>query len=235
MGSKKSLLDIDLNSNKIDDLELRKIAIRLQKKVRQLSVGSGQRVDVGKMVKSGLWPTCTWDLETANLNAEFPIFCASVKEFGGPTKTFRIDASPGYNKDRSNDEWIIKNLVTELCKYTVAIGYNTQRFDLPFLFTRMFGHGMDIRPLRELRHLDYIWAVRYRMRLHSARLVSALEFLECKTQKTPLRLRQWAQAAAGNRKALDEIVEHNIKDVEALEELAIKLAPLTDMKFSLIR
>lgn len=230
-----NLLTVDLNSNKIDDLELRKIAIRLQKKVKQLSVGSAQRVDVRKLSGSGLWPTCTWDLETANLNAEFPIFCASVKAFGGKTTTFRIDDSPNYSKDRSDDSWVIKQLVPELCKYTVAIGYNTQRFDLPFLFTRMFGHNMDIRPLREIRHLDYIWAVRYRMRLHSARLVSALEFLECKTQKTPLRLRQWAQAAGGNRKALDEICKHNVKDCEALEEMAIRLAPLTDMKFSLIR
>jgi hypothetical protein len=43
------LLGLDLDSNKIDDLALRKIAIKLQKKVRQLSVGSAQRIDVRKL------------------------------------------------------------------------------------------------------------------------------------------------------------------------------------------
>ena len=211
--------------------ELLRYIAELEEKLEK--VGKQHRVDRHDMV---LWPTCSWDLETTNLSADFAVLlCSTVKGLGRPPVTFRIDASPRYEKDRADDSYVVRKTVEELSKYVIDIGYNTQRFDLPFLYSRMLAHGMDTRVLRHLRHVDLIWAVRYRMRLRSARLEVAIEHLQAKEHKTPLVGRVWAKAAAGDRKAISEIVRHNVQDVKALEEIALKLAPLMDFKFFLVR
>lgn len=184
----------------------------------------------------GLFPTASWDIETTNLSADFAfILCASVKPWGKPPVVFRIDQYENYEKDRSDDSALVTDLANELKKYTIAIGYNTQRFDVPFLYSRMLYHGMDIRPLASIKHLDLIWAVRYRMRLRSASLAVASEHMMTGDKKTPLIGRIWAKAAAGNKEALDDIVKHNVQDVKVLEQMTKKLAHLLDIKFTLIK
>ena len=196
-------------------------------------MGKVQRVNEGDLT---LFPTCSWDLETSNLAADFGfLLAAGVKPYGKPTKVFRIDDYEGYENDRSDDSKLVADVANEIAKYTIAIGYNTQRFDVPFLVARMLAADLDVRSLSNIRHLDLIWAVRYRMRLRGASLAIAREHLATADIKTPLTGRVWAQAASGSKKALDEIVKHNIQDCVVLEQVAKKIAHLVDIKFSLIR
>lgn len=192
-----------------------------------------QRIKKGDF---SLFPTCSWDIETTNLAADFGVMlCATVKPFMGPCKTFRIDKYPLYARTKSDDRMLVKALAKELSKYTIAIGYNTQRFDLPFLIGRLIAARCDVRLLSNIKHLDLIWAVRYRMRLRGASLAIASEHLETLDHKTPLTGRLWQRATGGDTKALDKIVRHNIQDVKVLEQVAKRLTGLIDIKFSLIR
>lgn len=183
----------------------------------------------------GLFPTCTWDLETSNLQASIGfILCCSIKPWGQEPITLRIDESPKYNDNRSDDRWLAKRIKTELERYAIAIAYNGQRFDVPFLNTRlMLGRSKPLTP--GLKHLDPIYAARHRMRLHSNRLQTVIETFRLRTKKTPLDGNLWIKAAVGVKKAMDSVAFHCEKDVEALEQAARLLVELMDLKFYLVR
>lgn len=182
-----------------------------------------------------LFPTCTWDLETSNLNASIGfLLCCVIKPWGGEAKTFRIDESPGYDDNRSDDRWLAKQIRAELEKHVIAIAYNGQRFDAPFLNTRlMLAKAKPISPV--VKHLDPLYAARYRLRLHSNRLETLVETFGIRNKKTPLDGNLWIKAAVGVKGALDVVVKHCVKDVFALEEVTQKLIQLMDMKFFLVR
>ena len=183
-----------------------------------------------------LFPTCTYDLETTGLAADFGyILCAGIKPYGRPATVLRIDDFPLYQKDPSNDKALVAAFVKEITKYSIAISWNGVRFDMPFLVSRMIAHNMDVRCLTTIKQLDLIYAARYRMRLRGNSLAIVREHLQTSDTKTPLTGRIWAQAAAGNKKALDFIVKHNLQDLKVLEQVAKRLSNLIDVRFTLIR
>jgi hypothetical protein len=198
----------------------------------KLQKGKLQRVSHDYL---GLFPTCTWDLETSNLNASIGyLLCCVVKPWRQEPIVFRIDDSPGYETDRSNDRWLAKRIKAAVENYTVAIAYNGQRFDAPFLNTRLM--LARLKPLSPtVKHLDPLYAARFRMRLHSRTMAAVAEALGIVEKKTPLEGRVWIQAAAGVKGAMDKVVHHCIKDVIVLEQVTQRLVQLMDLKFFLIR
>jgi uncharacterized protein len=189
-----------------------------------------------KKADLSLFPSCSYDLETTGLAGDFGyILVAGIKPFGRTSKILRIDDFPLYKSDPSDDSQLIKAFVAELTKYTIAISWNGVRFDMPFLMSRMIAHNLDVRPLSTIKQLDLIFASRYRMRLRSNSLAVVSEHLETSEKKTPLTGRIWAQAAAGNKKALSQIAIHNEQDLKVLEQIARRLSPLIDLRFALIR
>ena len=183
-----------------------------------------------------------WDLESSGLAATFGgLFCGTIKQLGKEYQpvTFRIDESPGYKTKPWDDAWICKRIRDELETYQVVVGYNSigwggHGFDLPFLNSRLVRHKQRILS-SEVKHVDLYMLVRNKMRLHSSRLEALLEHLKARTRKTPLKPEDWRLAAAGDRKALDRIVAHNIPDVVALEEAFLRLIPFLDVQFRVIR
>jgi uncharacterized protein YprB with RNaseH-like and TPR domain len=174
----------------------------------------------------------TWDIEATGLQATFgQMLCASVKPMGGETKVFRID---DYDGAHGEDTKLAMALRDELNKYHIVIGYNSLRYDLPFLNSRLIEyHEPIVSPL--VRHIDVLIVARHRLRLHSNRLDALLDHLHSEHKKTPLTPHLWRRAAAGSKDALEEIVEHNICDVVALEEAFNTLLPFIEMNWRLIR
>ena len=163
------------------------------------------------------------------------MLCSSTKELNGAVTTFRIDESPNYKKEPWNDKWLAQRTRDELSKYMVVLGWNHVGYDLPFLNTRLIAHGLKPLDVGGMCMVDMLWASRYRLRLHSNRLAAVIEYLETKTQKTPLMGDRWIRAMAGDRHSLDYIVEHNVKDVESLEEVADKLSHFVKLQYRLVR
>lgn len=182
---------------------------------------------------------CTWDIEATGLQATFgEMLCAAIKPFGKETKVFRVDDTKSFKDARkSGESWDDHELTVavrdELAKYDIAVSYNGFNYDIPFINTRLIGHNESIL-LSTIKHVDLIGVSRRRLRLHSNRLEALLGHLQAETRKTPLEPELWRRAAKGERKALDQIVVHNIADVVSLEEAFRKLIPFLEIQFRLI-
>ncbi len=176
-----------------------------------------------------------WDLETSGLAATFGgLYCSSMKITGEPVQTVRIDQFKEYKKTPWEDKEVARATRDMLEDVHVLVGYNVFNFDIPFLNSRLIAHKLKIlSPL--VKHVDLINVARHRLRLHSNRLESLLQHLGTSERKTPLEPELWRQAAAGNKEAMDKIVEHNQHDVTSLEEAFFRLLPFLDIQFRLVR
>lgn len=191
-----------------------------------------QRVNLGDLKEFRIG---FWDIETSGLAATFAgLFCATIKVLGQEPVTYRIDESPNYHAQPWDDKWLATQIRDELETLQIAIGYNNNMFDTPFLNSRLVKHKERvISPI--VKHVDLYLVARYRMKLHSNRLESLIEHLGTSTRKTPLSPETWRRAASGEKESLDEIVKHNVPDVVALEEAFLRLIPFMDVQFRLVR
>ena len=191
-----------------------------------------QRIKEGET--SGLC-IAIWDLETSGLAATFGgLYCSSMKVTGGSVQTVRIDQFKEYKKTPWDDKQVAETTRDMLETVHVLVGYNTFNFDIPFLNSRLIAHKMRVLS-PTVKHVDLISVARHRLRLHSNRLDSLLEHLGTLERKTPLEPELWRRAAAGDKQAMDKIVEHNQHDVTSLEEAFFRLLPFLDIQFRLIR
>ena len=204
----------------------------LSKRIEKAGTRKAQRV--GQQMR--FMRTCTWDIEASNLNANFGIIlCSSIKPIEQEVTVHRIDDDPEYDQHRWDDAYLVESIRDELEKYQVIVGYNHISYDLPMLETRLMKHGL--RPLDKTNMclVDLLWAARYRMRLSSNTLERLSEFLGTESHKTPILGELWIKATAGDRKSLDHIVEHNIHDVEVLEEVADQLSRFVKLQYKLVK
>lgn len=162
-------------------------------------------------------PIFLWDLECTNLNADFGyILCAGIKELGKKgVKTFSVADYPEYKKDPTNDKRLVKDVRDYLSQAGAWITWYGQRFDQPFLNSRLTYHKLT--PVPPVPHIDGWRIAREKLKLHSNRLASVSAFLEIE-EKTPLSGPIWIKASAGDPKALRYVIEHCRQDVLVLEQ-----------------
>lgn len=168
----------------------------------------------------------TFDLESSDLNADVGfLLCMCYKEVGKKAvKTLRIDRSPGYRKDTTNDGWLVQRCRDVLASADMVVSWYGREgcFDAPFLRTRMLKHGVD--PLPPLIHWDGQYMSRRFLQMRANRLVNMGRLLGIDL-KTDFDGPRWMRAVAGSRKDLNYIVDHCKKDVEQLEGVYLKMRP----------
>lgn len=166
------------------------------------------------------------DIETSNLNADYGfIICAVVKPYEmGEPQVFRIDNYSIWKNQKFNDKYLIRDLTEYLEDYDGIITYNGKRFDIPFIRSRIL--FWRERHIKRLFHIDVLDIVRYRLKIHNAKLNSLIEFLNSNEEinvekieeKVALNNTYYMRAITGDKKGLNYLVEHCIKDVIALEQ-----------------
>jgi hypothetical protein len=112
-----------------------------------------------------------------------------------------------------------------------GFGSHNTGFDVPFLRTRMLAHGLT-GYVRKLRHLDLYFTVRGKLLLSRNRLMNVIELLQTSDGTVPDKGRvepaKWMKVIfAGDEQALEEVVQHCIEDVYALEAALVKLRDVT--------
>jgi uncharacterized protein YprB with RNaseH-like and TPR domain len=166
---------------------------------------------------------CCFDLETTSLNADFGvILCGVVKPAHGKAKIFRADRlNTHWPTCRSNDSAVVKAITEELAQYDIWIAHNGNRFDVPFLRTRMAKWGYDPLPARKL--IDPVFLARNKLKMSWNSLEKLAEFLGCNT-KTEVSGDMWLQASLdGSKNAMNYIVRHCVQDVLVLEKVVKSL------------
>ena len=166
------------------------------------------------------------DIETTGLAADFSVtLCAVIKEFGGNyVKTFSVELDA---MDILESERIMIDAIgKELKKFDGIITYFGSRFDIPFLRTRAFFHG--IAPIPKCKHLDMYFTIRSNTNPSTRRMDRINQILQNSypddsPTKTNLGISQWIKVLhSRDETSLEYIVDHCQKDVLILENIVNK-------------
>jgi len=161
-----------------------------------------------------------FDIETTNLTADFSVLlCACIKPWGRPIQVFRADDyNSRWSEKRNDDSAIVKAIATELSRHAIVVTHYGVGFDIPYLRAKMVKHGLP--PLPQMFGVDTYSIAKRNFRVSSRRLENLCRYFEL-GQKSSVQGGLWMEASMnGSKEALDEIVEHNKKDVVLLERLA---------------
>jgi len=163
-----------------------------------------------------------FDIETDNLFADFgSILTWCLKEKDG--KIYHDEVTKKELFDGKGDKRIVESLLDRIKDYRILVGYNSDRFDIPFLRARAMKHGLEFPGYGELYTWDLYWTVRSKFRITRKSLDNICDFLGIEG-KTPIAKDVWRAAKYGDKKALKTVLEHNKGDVEILEKLHDRIA-----------
>lgn len=120
------------------------------------------------------------------------------------------------------DKRICQELIDALEHYDVILTYYGTRFDIPFIRTRALYYKLNFPTFGYVKHKDVYYMVKRLTKLRNNRLETATKFLGIEG-KNHVELDIWRAARYGDKKALDYIFDHNIRDVDILESLHKRL------------
>jgi DNA polymerase elongation subunit (family B) len=172
-----------------------------------------------------------WDLETTDLKAnKGHLLTAAAKWFGDKSiMSWCIADDKDYGKtplSYMDDKWMVKEIVDVIRSADMLVHQYGDGFDLPFLNTRALFWGLD--PAPQIRTVDTWKVMRSTLALTRNSLKNGAAFLNGpdKQKEDNLDISEWMLAAHGDRKILASMLEYNIHDVLATEELYRRLRPL---------
>jgi uncharacterized protein YprB with RNaseH-like and TPR domain/predicted RNA-binding Zn-ribbon protein involved in translation (DUF1610 family) len=165
-----------------------------------------------------------WDIEATNLDADFGfLLCIGYKFKGEKAHCIRIDDSPTFAKDHTDDRWVLNEFRKVLEQADLIVHHYGDRFDYPFIQSRCLFHGMKVMP--RLPSIDTWRVARNGLKLSSNRLAAITNLLNV-GEKTPLVGRIWVKAMSGDTKAISYIVKHCLQDVKVLEMVYDRIMPV---------
>jgi hypothetical protein len=158
-----------------------------------------------------------WDLETTFSTQPIVLYGAIADNFG------RIE-SFGKGKDITDDKALVKSIRDALCDYDIWVTWNGKLFDVPVLNGRLIFHGLE--PLPPKMHIDLMYkATGSSVRIGRRSLQSVSEYFDVPNRKTPLSVRIWDKAMAGDEAAYSLIAEHCDADVLVTRDVFNVLKP----------
>jgi uncharacterized protein YprB with RNaseH-like and TPR domain len=175
--------------------------------------------------------SAVFDIETTDLAAVGAgmVLCACIRPLStNRTRTFRLDAyqyepSDEFGFFERQERDLLAAIYEELSKYDLLIGHNIERFDIPYLRSRAYQHGLTWLQ----RPLTYDTMTGFRRSGFLTRqngfgkpcagMDMVADFLGIAQLKTKIYPRDWWQSIWGSAKkrleALSEIVGHCERDV----------------------
>lgn len=153
-----------------------------------------------------------FDIETTGLKCSYShMLCWCIKEQG--TDIIHEDLLTRKEVRDKNDKRIIKSAVKEIKKYDRIIGWFSSRFDLPYVRGRAIYHNIEFPTYKELYQTDLYYIARSKLAMHSNRLGAVCQFFGIEAKNHPMTPELWAKAGAGNKEALNTVLEHCREDV----------------------
>lgn len=129
------------------------------------------------------------------------------------------------NRDE-DDSQLVAEIYELLDEADIVVAHNGQKFDLPTIIGRGVVHGYT--PPSPYFVVDTLLTARRELRLVSNSLANLCEQLGLKQKLSHAKFpgfKLWSECLKGNPEAWEEMRVYNIQDVEALEELYLRLRP----------
>lgn len=170
--------------------------------------------------------TAIIDIETSNLDADYGIVLTwCIKPLGVDKIIHDVITPADIKKGRHGDEdkRVVKSCIEAMGKFDKVIGYYSKRFDLPYLRARALHMNLDFPFFGTIQHVDVYDIIKNRFKISRKRQEVACRFLLGHTDKTHFSGAIWRDAARGDKKALKQVLDHNIYDVQDLEKLFLRV------------
>lgn len=167
-----------------------------------------------------------FDIECTSLVADFGYMLSWAIKERGKNRVISDRITGQEIQQLKLDGRLVKSFIQAASGFDVLIGYNSDRFDWPFLRTRALYHKIRFPGFDQARTLDAYWIARSKLRLRSKRLEVVAQHLGI-PGKTRLEPETWIRAALGNKRAIDYVLAHNIADCAVLERVHARLETFT--------
>lgn len=178
------------------------------------------------------WPILAeaWDIWDQNIGLNQIVrdwsILAWAAKWRGQKKVYYRDT--GNQRDLYNDKQILKPLWKLMDEADIIVGQNSDRFDVPRIFSRFMFHKIKNRRLPEFEKQDTRKMAR-KFHLTSYRLEYMAKYFGLKNQKLTKRQfvghELWRECAKRNPKAWAEMRKYNPQDILTTEELFEVLLP----------
>lgn len=163
------------------------------------------------------------DIETENREANAGFMLSWAIQGEGESEPRHDLITPAEVRDwKKFDKRICKSLLENLRDFDVITTYWGTGFDIPFIRTRCMGWNLPFPEYGTIIHWDLYFKVRSKLRLHRKSLDAACAFFGIEG-KTHLDMEMWMKARSGDRRALTYVLDHNIGDVQILQQLWYRL------------
>lgn len=179
------------------------------------------------------------DIETDGLDTDFATMLTwCIKEKDGRVAYGVITKQELF--DEIYDKRLISDLLLEMKKYKILVGYYSgdYRFDIPFIRTKALHYGLEFPGYKlekkknggtkfvpSAMQWDLYPVVKAKLNLRRNSLDAACDYLGIEG-KTPISRNDWRKAKYGNPDSLQVVLSHNIGDVIITEELHNKLTEI---------
>lgn len=170
-----------------------------------------------------------FDIESTSLKADRGrMLACCFKEvnrdnMGGKIHTVSV-LDPRNTYGLFSDRWVVRETVRLANTFDLLVGWNSSRFDFPFINTRATIHGI-VPPERNFRR-DLLCNSRGSLSLSSHRLANVGETLLGESGKSVLKWALWEKAMQGDKASIKYIVDHCQKDVTETERIYKKFMPM---------
>jgi uncharacterized protein YprB with RNaseH-like and TPR domain len=161
------------------------------------------------------------DIETSNLDADWGIILSWCIKPQGVDKVLYDVISKEELFNGKLDKRVVNSLLNAMKEFDILVTYYGTGFDLPFIRTRS-GLSDEFPAYGSIYHWDLYYKVRNKMKLSRNSLGNATKYLGI-PGKTPMDGEMIMKARYGDKKALAELLVHNIGDVYITEKLHNKL------------
>lgn len=175
-----------------------------------------------------------FDLETAGVNALKPDLSSIVnfgyKFVGEPeAHVLTIDQFPKwFSRNGLNDKPLLKAGLDIMAQADICVAHFGTYFDQPYLYGRCIINGLEPPAPAKLRDTWFI--ARKNFNFSGNRLAHLADILGVDQKKMRKDCPEhwpgwWLKAMAGNKTAIHEMAEYCAQDVQALEQVYLKLRP----------
>lgn len=162
-----------------------------------------------------------FDIETSNFKADWAIVLSYSILDDENGAMYGRSLRPKELANGTYDKALLAEMVRDLKRFDLIVGFYSTKFDIPFARTRAIINGGDFPLFGEIQHKDVYYAVKEKFgALSSRRQENAAKMLVGKTEKTHINPKIWMNALISHDKSsLAWILDHNRRDVRDLKDI----------------